>query len=190
MSAPRDYRSYEHVVVTTRGRHGTEKLHAFVRLSGPEASPVWKLLTPPSRKQRTRYDQLRRQLIDTTDPTTRVGDGTWTDDDADDLIARQKRIHRALLPSSGEVDAYDSLGAARLDLGAGVTPQGSTLAVILDALHAAGRTTLDRDDLKVVLSQLGSRITHLHTLPDEQRRHAQPALYSQIVARCTTVTDG
>jgi len=74
-----------------------------------------------------------------------------------------------------------------VDLGEGVTPLGFTLAVVLEALHRDGRRGVDLGDLKVVLSQLGSRITALDTLSDEQRRHAQPALYSEILKRCTKI---
>lgn len=75
----------------------------------------------------------------------------------------------------------------RVDLGEGVTPEGSTLVVILDALRSAGRNAVDRDDVKLVLSQLGSRVAQLGTLTEEQRRHAEPALHAEILRRCTTV---
>ena len=60
-------------------------------------------------------------------------------------------------------------------------------SVIFDALRAAGQLTVDRDDLKGVVSDLGKRIRQLPTLTAEQRRLAEPALYGQIVERCTTL---
>lgn len=176
---PLRYTDVDHVVITTAGRQGKTKLHAFIRV----AAGHWKLFTPPSPKQRRRYEQTRNQFeakhraeIEHAQTT-----GLW-DKTSDSYIDGSARIHRAFWPSSGDVHHFDSLGAARVDLGAGVTPQGSTLAVILEAVHGAGQTEVDRDGLKVVLSRLGSRITQLAKLPDEQRQQARNALYSQIVA--------
>ncbi len=79
------------------------------------------------------------------------------------------------------------LSAERVDLGDGVTPQGLTLKVVLEALRSDNRHKLDLDDLKAVLSQLGSRITALPELSDEQRQHAVPALFNLILQRCTSI---
>lgn len=177
---PLRYDNLDHVVVTTTGRNGSQKLHAFVRMRENK----WRLFTPPSAKQLQRYNQLLEQM---PNPADRVVEGTWSDDDQQEYAARRERMHDAYWPSSGDVHFRDELGEARVDLGDGVTPQGSTLSVILEALYRAGRTEVDRDDLKVVLSQLGSRITQLDKLSDEQQRQAQGALHAQIVGRCTTL---
>jgi hypothetical protein len=69
----------------------------------------------------------------------------------------------------------------------GVNPAAATLAVVLSALHSDGRNQVDLGDVKVVLSQLGSRIRQLNALDGTQRRHAQQALCVQILRRCTTL---
>lgn len=67
------------------------------------------------------------------------------------------------------------------------TVSSSALTVILDALALNGRHRVDLGDIKRVVSQLGPRLTALETLPDDKRRLAAPALYAQILSRCTTV---
>jgi hypothetical protein len=59
--------------------------------------------------------------------------------------------------------------------------------VIFDALRSAERRTVDIDDLKRVVSQLGSRIKQLPALSAKERRLAEPALYTKIVQLCTTL---
>jgi hypothetical protein len=179
---PLRYDHLDHVVVTTRGRNGPQKLHTFIR-----GEHNWRLFTPPTDKQRQRYEQVSTQFDNKTAAPDKVDAGTWTDEDAAAYMEKKQKIHRAFWPSSGDVHHFDPLAEARVDLGDGVTPQGSTLAVILEALYGAGRSEVDRDDLKVVLSQLGSRITQLHTLSEEQQAQARAALHAQIVARCTTL---
>ena len=59
--------------------------------------------------------------------------------------------------------------------------------VIFDAVRNDGRPAVDIDDMKHIVSELGSRISKLSQLPDEQRRLAEPALHSAIIQRCSTV---
>jgi hypothetical protein len=59
--------------------------------------------------------------------------------------------------------------------------------VIFDAVRDVGRPTVDIDDIKRILSQLGSEIAKLRQLPAEQRRLAESALHSAIIMRCSTV---
>lgn len=55
-------------------------------------------------------------------------------------------------------------------LASGVDVPASTLIVILDALRHFGRHRVDLDDIKLVVSQLGSQISHVHKLPTEPPR--------------------
>jgi hypothetical protein len=61
------------------------------------------------------------------------------------------------------------------------------LAIILDALESQARHQIDLADIKMIVSQLGSRIAQLDTLTAEYRRHAEDALYTEILRRCTNV---
>jgi len=72
-------------------------------------------------------------------------------------------------------------------LAPGVDPQARVLAIILDALLSGSRHEADLDDLKVVLSQLGSYIIQCCSLPPEQRQGAGAALCSEILRRCASV---
>lgn len=70
----------------------------------------------------------------------------------------------------------------------GVDLPATTLTVILEALASRARHQIDVADVKLIVSQLGSRIAQLDTLPVEKRRLAEPALYTEILARCTTIS--
>jgi hypothetical protein len=147
------------VTVTAKsGRRQPSKIHTFQNREGR-----WHIMTPPSRRQIPALSRalhpsvLARGATPPPDPQRGIGN-----------------------PRMGDV-----LDSRRIDLGARLTARGDTLAVVLDALRESHRREVDREDLKHVLSQLGSRITQLQALAPEQRRHAEPALYSEIVRRCT-----
>lgn len=156
------------ITVSVVSRHGRTKLHTFLRTTD---AGEWALVTPRSHRQRAQFDRDQRALRATA----------ARHPDAAVLAAGFRPAPR----QKTHPDAV--LGSARVDLGEGVNPVGFTLAVVLEALHRDGRRGVDLGDLKVVLSQLGSRITALDTLSHELRRHAQPALYSEILKRCTKV---
>jgi hypothetical protein len=78
-------------------------------------------------------------------------------------------------------------GRSTIPLAPGVDPQARVLATILDALLSGSRHHVDLDDLKVVLSQLGSYITQFCSLAPEQHQDAEPALHAEILRRCATV---
>lgn len=61
------------------------------------------------------------------------------------------------------------------------------LVFILDACASVARHQIDIADIKMIVSQLGSRISQIETLDGEQRRLAEPALYAEILRRCTTI---
>jgi len=166
------------ITVSVASRHGRTKLHTFIRL--PDDIPRdgfsagWGRATPRSHRQRIKFEQEHRQLNALA--------GHHPEHDWLTLAAADFRPTPRRTKQPDEV-----LGRQRVDLGEGVNPVGFTLAVVLDALHSDGRREVDLGDVKVVLSQLGSRITALDTLTDEQRQHAENALYSEIVRRCTKV---
>jgi hypothetical protein len=160
----------DYITVSVNSRHGRSSLHTFG--SWADTPTQWFLATPPSAKQKA---QLNKRASQGRHPSRTAQQF----DTATDLRLRRP---------AGDVGYGDMLAqGARVDLGEGVSPQGSTLAVVFDALREAGRTEVDLADLKVVLSEVGSAITRLDTLPAEQQRVAQPALYLESVRRCTSV---
>ncbi|MGO9352184.1 MAG: hypothetical protein ACLP3C_15675 [Mycobacterium sp.] len=73
------------------------------------------------------------------------------------------------------------------DLAKGVDVPGPTLEVVFDALVSGRRHRIDLADIKRIVSQLGSRIARLDTLAADQRRLVEPALYTEILARCISM---
>lgn len=162
------------MVSTVRGK-GRDPLHTFVRFVRGDNPAEWATATPASHKQRAEYGQRRRE-------ETAAVLREMTD------LEQPRAIFAAPAPTRWHADSYGRvLDSEHISLGEGISPRGDTLAVVLEALHHGCRTEVDLGDLKVILSQLGSHITRLGGLSDEQRRHAEPALYAEILRRCTTV---
>jgi hypothetical protein len=161
------YTDLTHVVVNAAGRHGKTKLHTFVW--APDTGE-WRLFTPQTSRQRAQYTQARQQLT-----------AAWESDNRMPTAQEIDKLHAEWMPAAGDTRYGDALGAALVDLGEGVTPRGSTLAVIFDALRNSQRSEVDRDAIKVALSKFGGRITGLAELPDELRETAQSLLHEQIV---------
>ena len=61
------------------------------------------------------------------------------------------------------------------------------LVIVLEALRSDERHRVDVDDIKVIVSQLGWPMSQLGTLPADQLRHAEAALYKEICRRCTSM---
>lgn len=76
---------------------------------------------------------------------------------------------------------------AKVSLASNVEIPAGVLTIILDALVSQARHKFDLSDVKTIVPQLGSRIVQLSSLDAEQRRLAEPALYTEILARCTKV---
>jgi hypothetical protein len=76
---------------------------------------------------------------------------------------------------------------AVVNLAAGVDVAAPVLVAILDALVSDSRHSVNIDDIKVVVSQLGPRLAALDTLDVTQRAVAQAALSAEILKRCTTI---
>lgn len=169
------------VTVSVGSRHGRTKLHTFA--SAPGDRRRWYVATPASQSQ---YGAPSRLLLPRDLP----------DRDARRELRRQARAEGTQWQPPPPIAVTNNLGLGYgeylsdrpVNLGEGVAPHGDTLAVVFDALRSDGRSEVDLADLKVVLSQLGSRITHLDTLTDDDQRHAAEVLvYAQVVARCTKV---
>lgn len=183
MTAPSTFQFYEGegplyaVTVSARSsHHGRSFLHTFAYRERGEANgfaygdraDVWVVATPLTRKQ---IDHAERQRGITRAPwftERRRGGGEQGDD---------------LSPGSFMSIDAESERPVRLADGVDVSPQA--LCLILDALRSAGRHEVDVDDIKVVMSQLGSLLNRLASLDDDARRNARPALYAEIMLRCT-----
>jgi hypothetical protein len=157
------------ITISKATRHGRRNLHTFVFEDGN-----WWAWNPPSRGQ---IDEWRRE-------TVAAGRAARFDEELvvfGQIDEQPTRPHRTT--SDRALKDYEK----SVKLADGVNAEGPTLAVILDALHSDRRPSVDIDDIKTVLSELGSQIKRLDTLPDEQRQHATPALYTEILRRCTTL---
>ena len=111
-----------------------------------------------------------------------------------DLPKLLERTARAGYGQPGRPNDLERSGMLRrplpptVTLCAGVTVSAGALEAILDALAEDGRHRVDVADVKRVVSQLGSRLTALAGIADDQTRQAaRAALCKQIVARCTTL---
>ncbi len=100
--------------------------------------------------------------------------------DSDDPGAADQVISATLSRRHGR------LGENRdtVHFGRGVDVPYGVLSVILDAARDAQLHMLPLDGVKVVVSQLGSRIAKLFQLDRQAQQHARPALYTEILARC------
>jgi hypothetical protein len=153
------------VTITAATRHGRTKLHTFTA-----DGDAWVYGTMPTRKQ---FEAHRRELAA-----------------GQDVVELWERRSLARHPDMGVpygvgLAAPDSSEPA-IHLARGVDVTHGTLAVILDALRSGERHEVDIHDIKVVVSQLGSEIARLFSLPSELRRHAEQALYTEIL-RCTNL---
>lgn len=166
------------IVLSVNTSHGRRKLHTFLTEfdinTGDHVSP-WTLATPASRKQvraESRLDGRARQMEGNAD----VGA----------TLAYVRAVTGRKPRRQTGIGLWDGLTGS-IRLARGVDVPGSALAIVLDALHSDERRELDLDDVKVIVSQLGSRLTQLDSLDDSQRRHATPTLYSEILRRCTSL---
>lgn len=124
---------------------GATNLHSFVHIVD-----AWFVADPPSRRQSNQW-QRRLHPSNPNRPS-------------DDGLTRAPWSR-----GPGQLSVGDLLDERRIPFARGVEPRGDTLAVVLDALRSGGRHRVDIADVKVVLSQLGSRITRLGSLPAGQR---------------------
>lgn len=170
--------SFDRIAVSVPSRHGRTRLHTFARAftTRPDISPepFWVLATPMSRKQKVQWEAERAAALAATTGIKGMRE----------VIEQARPKPRR---DAGSLIYGDVIGSDRIPLGEGLEPYGRNLAVVLDALHSAGRREVDLRDLKVVFSQLGSRIVQFTNLPNDQQESAAPALHSEIVRRCTRI---
>jgi hypothetical protein len=160
---------YEHrVVITESTRHGRVKRHTFAR-AFPEATGLarWR---PETRGSLKELRELHRQGFGTKDKP--MPPALWGS-------SRQRSL--GIPPNS------PLMPGTTVHLADGVDTTAETLAVVLEALASQARHQIDLTDIKVIVSQLGSRIAQLETLTAAQRRLAEPALYTEILRRCTII---
>lgn len=163
------------VTITVATRRGRRRLHTFLRafedVEGPGAWRPDVRLTPAQLAESRRLAQAARAS-------------------AAALPIPYLRAMTALTAqrtSTLGLRHNEPLGAGVVHLAPGVDVPGATLALILDALAAAGRASLDLDDLTAVITHLGGRIAALDGLGAEHRRHAEAALYTEIAQRCSSI---
>jgi hypothetical protein len=120
------------------------------------------------------YDEANRRWVYHPGRLTTKLDGTGAN--VDDVISAIMSQNGGRLASSG---AVWRIGRAEVPVPAA--------NVIFDAVRNVGRHAVDIDDIKSIVSELGSRISKLGQLTAEQRRLAETALHSAIIERCSTV---
>jgi hypothetical protein len=147
------------VTVSTKTRRGRTNLHTFGIQSEAEHLG-WFIETPASLKQVKERTRPGLVLPTSWPPPPRREIGT---------------------------PYYDQIPDGPLHLAPGVDIAGGMLTVILDALRSDQRHSVDLDDIKVVVSQCGSHIGQLDSLGEQQRQHAEAALYREILLRCTRI---
>ena len=119
----------------------------------------------------------------------RTGPGRWRSEPPSSLKSAKHEIEQMKesgKPIRGRAGPPLKAGETVL-LCSGVQLPATMLAAILDACASAARHYIDIAEIKTIVSQLGSRITQMETLTEEDRRLAEPALYSEILRRCTNV---
>lgn len=155
------------VTVTAQTRRGRTNLHTFGIQSEAEHLG-WFVETPASRKQ-----LKERTMPGLVLPTS------WPPSPRREIGARYY----------GPIGTghYGPTDDGPIHLASGVDVPRRTLTVILDALRSGEKHEVDVRYINFVVSQLGSRIAQLDTLDSEQRRHAEGALYAEILRRCTSL---
>jgi hypothetical protein len=157
------------ILVSVETSHGRRKLHTFYSefdAKTGEHISRWILTTPPSHKQAA---DKRRRLA------------------SDDVSQWRPALSPPARRETGAKLREQLDPGTIVHLAPGVDVSIEMLTVVLDALHSASRNELDVEDLKVVVSQLGSLINRLDTVDEVHRRHATQALYAEILRRCTRV---
>ena len=181
MTAPATFQFFEGegplyavTVSAQRSRGGRALLHTFAYrvqaeiggLAYGDTSNSWVVATPPTKKQINYADQRRGITRMEAVTERRIGGGEQGNDlTAAQFVDEEASIH--LVP--------------------GVDVHPAVLSHILNALRNDNRHEIDIDDVKVVVSQLASRIRKLDSLLDDERRRAAAALYVEILKRCTKI---
>ena len=155
------------ITVTVQTRHGRTDLHTFGIQSEAEHLG-WFVETPASRKQLEERTVPGLVLPTSWPPPPRREIGT--------------RYYAPIGTRN-----YGPIDDGPIQLADGVDVPRRVLNVILGALRSGQRTRVDLADINTVVSQLGSRMKGLDSLDEDQRGHAEVALYTLILKRCTKV---
>jgi hypothetical protein len=168
------------VTITASTRHGRTKLHTF---AFDESSRQWFSEAMPTRKQR---EERGRFVHEHPAPPVNHPEPDKYDKSIDRQISRLMARRPELgVPYGVSLQAPET--EPTIHLARGVDIAADTLSVILDALHSDGRHEVDIRDIKMVVSQVGSDIARLDSVPSELRQHAEKALYTEILRRCTNL---
>lgn len=155
------------VTITTQTRHGRTNLHTFSIQS--EAEHLGWFAENPAK---------HKQLKERTVPGL-VLPTSWPPPPRRDIGTR----YGAPIGTRH----YGPIDDGPIHLADGVDVPRRALNVIFDALRSDQRSRVDLADIEAVVSQFGSRMKRLDSLDEEQRGHAEAALYKLILQRCTKV---
>lgn len=101
-----------------------------------------------------------------------------------------ERAHRAGYGTHDKPLNLKQHGLARepippvMHLARGLDVPREALTTILDALVSAAKHELAVADIKKIISQLGRRLVAFNALTEDQRQHAESAVFVQILSRC------
>lgn len=161
------------------GGRNRRKLHTFAFAPvGPLADGtegyMWTVASPLSHKDAADYDRQYQAMLEEVRRRR------------PELLVLLEEARPRLRRRAGEAtfQGQPLRFTTRVDLGEGVTVSGRVLRVVLNALRQDGRAEVHRDDLKIVFSQMGSRIKHHDAVWGEENAGA---LYNDILRRCTRV---
>jgi hypothetical protein len=167
------------VTITESSRYGPQNRHTFVGTRPIDGHRQWKLNQPPHSHAENRVGQ---QAV--PGPLGPVGRKRRRTAVSPDLLGLPPQPPTQRHPDAAERDGT-------IHLAGGVDVSQSSLNIILDAIASTATAIravdLDIADLNLIVSQLGTRLSALDSLTADQRRLAEPALYSEIVKRCSNL---
>lgn len=159
------------VTVTEQARRGRKKLLTFQRMSGATGS--WVAIAPPQS-----FGEIKRHGRPAT-----ITQGAA-------IYVLGERFPVETPPPTdrrGPVAAGTELVSGAVPLTDDFRPPAAVLSTVLDALASDERMVADVGDLKAVVSELSPMIKKFRHMPVAARRHAQAALYTEILRRCSTL---
>jgi hypothetical protein len=157
---PPDIRGHVAAALNAQRRRAESKTRSrWGKAAGGERLPGYQVVV----KERTRHGARKRH-------TFSLDEDTWDEPGG----PHWRVLGRQPIPTT-------------VNLAKGVDVAATALVVILEALVSGSRHQIDVDNVKVIVSELGSRIAQLGELSAEDRQHAEPALYTEILARCTNI---
>jgi hypothetical protein len=114
-----------------------------------------------------------------------LAEDTWDEPDGPYWERVIRTFQYEITPGQKTVGSISEQLPPKVHLAESVDVPATMLAVILDALVSGTRHQINLDDVKKIVSQKGADIARLEALTAEQRRLAAPALYAEILRRCT-----